>query len=204
MGSHIMAEEGYDPRQMARFFEKLNAKGGFTTIQFFSDHPNPENRSKAIDDEARRLPQRSYGYQTGQFSQMKNGGGQHSRGLAKKAIRRGTRATVRPMGLTPCERRQRYTSLSHHEIRSESVVTAVRCSLPLCVSRERCTRSGAGRSATATRTGAHASEACDCAEQRSGIGRWIDGCQSSVCFARRGNHSCCGGKTFSSGRAVGA
>ncbi len=71
MGSHIMAEEGYDPRQMARFFEKLNAKGGFTTIQFFSDHPNPENRSKAIDDEARRLPQRSYGYQTGQFSQMK-------------------------------------------------------------------------------------------------------------------------------------
>ncbi len=71
MGSHIMAEEGYDPRQMAKFFEKLNAKGGFTTIQFFSDHPNPENRSKAIDEEAMRLPQRSYGYQTGQFSRMK-------------------------------------------------------------------------------------------------------------------------------------
>jgi beta-barrel assembly-enhancing protease len=71
MGSHIMAEEGYDPRQMAKFFEKLNAKGGFTTIQFFSDHPNPANRSKAIDEEAVRLPQRTYGYQTGQFSQMK-------------------------------------------------------------------------------------------------------------------------------------
>ena len=71
MGSHIMAEEGYDPRQMAKFFEKLNAKGGFTTIQFFSDHPNPANRSKAIDEEAMRLPQRSYGYQTGQFSRMK-------------------------------------------------------------------------------------------------------------------------------------
>ena len=52
-------------------FEKLNAKGGFTTIQFFSDHPNPANRSKAIDEEAMRLPQRSYGYQTGQFSRMK-------------------------------------------------------------------------------------------------------------------------------------
>ncbi len=71
MGSHIMAEEGYDPRQMAKFFEKLNAKGGFSTIQFFSDHPNPENRSKAIDEEAMRLPQRSYGYQTGQFWRMK-------------------------------------------------------------------------------------------------------------------------------------
>ena len=71
MGSHLMAEEGYDPRQMAKFFEKLNAKGGFTTIQFFSDHPNPANRSKAIYEEAARLPQRSYGYQTGQFSRMK-------------------------------------------------------------------------------------------------------------------------------------
>lgn len=71
MGSHIMAEEGYDPRQMAKFFEKLNARGGFTTIQFFSDHPNPQNRSQAIDEEAMRLPQRSYGYQTGQFWRMK-------------------------------------------------------------------------------------------------------------------------------------
>lgn len=71
MGSHIMAEEGYDPRQMAKFFEKLNAKGGFNTIQFLSDHPNPANRSKAIDEEAMRLPQRSYGYQSGQFSWMK-------------------------------------------------------------------------------------------------------------------------------------
>lgn len=72
MGSHIMAEEGYDPRQMAKFFAMLNAKGGFSTIQFLSDHPNPANRSQAIAEEAARLPQRTYGYQTGQFQQMKN------------------------------------------------------------------------------------------------------------------------------------
>lgn len=72
MGSHIMAEEGYDPRQMAKFFAKLNAKGGFSTIQFLSDHPNPANRSKAIEEEAARLPRRTYNYQTGQFQQMKN------------------------------------------------------------------------------------------------------------------------------------
>jgi predicted Zn-dependent protease len=71
MGSHIMAEEGYDPRQMAKFFEKLNAKGDLGAMQFFSDHPNPENRSKAINEEADRLPQRSYRYQTGEFSRMK-------------------------------------------------------------------------------------------------------------------------------------
>ena len=72
MGSHIMAEEGYDPIQMAKFFEKLNAQAGsVSTIQFLSDHPNPGNRSKAIELEASRLPERTYGYQTGLFNQMK-------------------------------------------------------------------------------------------------------------------------------------
>ena len=71
MGSHIMAEAGYDPEQLARFFKKLNAKGGTSTMQFFSDHPNPDNRERAIEQEADRMPERTYEYQTGQFQQMK-------------------------------------------------------------------------------------------------------------------------------------
>jgi len=71
MGSHLMAEAGYDPIEMARFFEKLNAEGGSRAPQFLSDHPNPENRSKAIEQEAARLPEHMYGYQTGEFRQMK-------------------------------------------------------------------------------------------------------------------------------------
>ena len=71
MGSHLMAEAGYDPLEMARFFEKLNAEGGASAPQFLSDHPNPANRSKAIEQEAARLPQQTYGYQTGKFQQMK-------------------------------------------------------------------------------------------------------------------------------------
>ncbi len=71
MGSHIMAEEGYDPTQLARFFRKLNSQPGSTTIEFLSDHPNPDNRSSAIYAEASRLPDRTYGYQTGQFQEMK-------------------------------------------------------------------------------------------------------------------------------------
>jgi predicted Zn-dependent protease len=70
MGSHIMAEAGYDPMQLASFFEKLNAEGG-RAPQFFSDHPNPDNREKAIAQEAQRLPQQTYGYQTGDFQRMK-------------------------------------------------------------------------------------------------------------------------------------
>ena len=71
MGSHLMAESGYDPLEMARFFDKLNAQGGGHTLQFLSDHPNPDNREKAIEEEARKLPQQTYGYQTGEFQRMK-------------------------------------------------------------------------------------------------------------------------------------
>jgi predicted Zn-dependent protease len=71
MGSHLMAESGYDPMEMAHFFEKLNAQGGGRTMQFLSDHPNPDNREKAIEEEAHRLPQQNYGYQTGEFQRMK-------------------------------------------------------------------------------------------------------------------------------------
>jgi len=70
-GSHLMAESGYNPVEMARFFKKLNAEGGQRAPQFLSDHPNPENREKAIEQEITRLPQQNYGYQTGEFERMK-------------------------------------------------------------------------------------------------------------------------------------
>lgn len=78
MGSHLMAEAGYDPMEMAHFFEKLNNMSGSPgtgfagkVAQFMSDHPNPGNREKAIEEEARLLPEKSYGYQTGDFKRMK-------------------------------------------------------------------------------------------------------------------------------------
>jgi predicted Zn-dependent protease len=71
MGAHIMAEAGYDPIQLARFFTNLNNQSGPSAVVFLSDHPNPGDRSKAIKEEAARLPHRAYGYQTGQFQAMK-------------------------------------------------------------------------------------------------------------------------------------
>ena len=71
MGSHLMAEGGYNPIEMARFFQKLDAEGGSRAPQFFSDHPNPGNREKAIEEEIRKLPQQQYSFQTGQFQRMK-------------------------------------------------------------------------------------------------------------------------------------
>ena len=72
-GAQIMAEAGYDPVAMAQFFEKLEAKGGKEgrLTEFLSDHPNPGNRVKAVEEEIQQMPQRSYSTNTGQFSAVK-------------------------------------------------------------------------------------------------------------------------------------
>ena len=45
---------------MARFFEKLEAQGGRGGPQFLSDHPNPGNRMRAIQDEIQYMPRANY------------------------------------------------------------------------------------------------------------------------------------------------
>ncbi|HWT02150.1 MAG TPA: M48 family metalloprotease [Pyrinomonadaceae bacterium] len=52
-GARIMAAAGYDPRDMAGFFELLQSKSGQRTPEFMSDHPDPGNRVAAI---RRELP----------------------------------------------------------------------------------------------------------------------------------------------------
>ena len=74
IGTRIMSSVGYDPVQMARFFEKLEAEtGGRSGSQFFSDHPNPGNRVNYVQEEIRGLPKRSYtaGNQS-EFNSMKS------------------------------------------------------------------------------------------------------------------------------------
>jgi predicted Zn-dependent protease len=70
MGSHMIAESGYDPVQMAKFFQKL-AAGGQQPPQILSDHPNPGNRETAIMAEMATLPVRKYGYESGEFARAK-------------------------------------------------------------------------------------------------------------------------------------
>jgi Zn-dependent protease with chaperone function len=72
LGAKMMSEAGYNPIEMARFFEKLEAEGGSRGPEFLSDHPNPGNRMRAIEAEIRALPQHNYGAESGQFQQMKS------------------------------------------------------------------------------------------------------------------------------------
>lgn len=63
LGARIMAKAGYDPVEMARFFEKLEQqekRTGRSIPQFLSDHPSPGNRVKAVSEEVKLLPKREY------------------------------------------------------------------------------------------------------------------------------------------------
>ncbi|MBC7928685.1 MAG: M48 family metalloprotease [Bryobacteraceae bacterium] len=60
LGAQLMSEAGYNPIEMARFFEKLAAQGGQRTSTFFASHPDPGDRMRYIEEEVRRLPQRNY------------------------------------------------------------------------------------------------------------------------------------------------
>lgn len=101
MGSHMMAESGYNPLELARFFETLEAKNGSRGMQFFSDHPNPGNRERAIEEEVDRMGgRRNYAYQTGEFQRMK----QVVAGIREPAPRQQQRG----YGRGPDEGRDRY------------------------------------------------------------------------------------------------
>lgn len=60
-GVHMLADVGYDPMEMSRFFGTLEAAtAGKTPPQFFSDHPNPGNRREYVADEVQYVAKKSY------------------------------------------------------------------------------------------------------------------------------------------------
>jgi beta-barrel assembly-enhancing protease len=72
-GAQIMANAGYNPVEMARFFQKLETKsseGRFA--QFLSDHPTPGNRVQAVEQEIQYMPPKNYSTDSGQFQQVRN------------------------------------------------------------------------------------------------------------------------------------
>ncbi len=71
-GARILAEAGYDPRDMASFFKTLQAEGGQRTPEMLSDHPDPGNRIQYILAEIPKLPVNANPVQTTpEFEQVK-------------------------------------------------------------------------------------------------------------------------------------
>jgi len=74
-GAEMMADAGYNPIELARFFEKLEEKAGRAGAidEFLSDHPNPGNRIAAIGAEVREMPRRNYvDDETGQLGHIRD------------------------------------------------------------------------------------------------------------------------------------
>jgi Zn-dependent protease with chaperone function len=56
MATQILYDSGYDPRAMGQFFEKMQAENqGQNTVEFFSSHPNTDNRLALVEQEVKNL-----------------------------------------------------------------------------------------------------------------------------------------------------
>jgi Zn-dependent protease with chaperone function len=55
LGARIMADAGYDPRDLANMFRTIEQQGGGGGGGFLSDHPSPANRYARINQEAQYL-----------------------------------------------------------------------------------------------------------------------------------------------------
>jgi len=71
LGARIMAGAGFNPVDMADFFQKLESEGGSRPPILLSSHPSPGNRVKLVRAEMETFPAGDYGYSSGKFSQVK-------------------------------------------------------------------------------------------------------------------------------------
>ncbi len=55
LGARIMANAGYDPRDLANMFQTIEKQGGSGGPSFLSDHPSPKDRYAKINHEAELL-----------------------------------------------------------------------------------------------------------------------------------------------------
>lgn len=55
LGAQILANAGYDPRDLANMFRTIQQQGGSGGPEFLSSHPNPSNRYERINQEAAML-----------------------------------------------------------------------------------------------------------------------------------------------------
>lgn len=55
LGSQIMANAGYDPRDLANMFQTIAQQGGGRNPEWLSSHPDPGNRFQKINQEAAML-----------------------------------------------------------------------------------------------------------------------------------------------------
>jgi len=73
LGAQIMANAGYDPRDLANMFRTIEQQsGGSRAPEWLSSHPNPGNRYEAINREAQMLRVNNPTQNTAQFERIQS------------------------------------------------------------------------------------------------------------------------------------
>jgi hypothetical protein len=75
-GARMLAAAGYNPLEMARFFEKLEAEMGAASRpkgveSWFASHPSPGRRVQSVSEDIRFYPKKDYSADTGEFDRIK-------------------------------------------------------------------------------------------------------------------------------------
>src|SRR5262244_1368485 len=70
VGAIILWKAGFNPVALADFFQKLEAQGG-SGPQFLSDHPNPGNRTAAIQAQIKDWPKKAYSGDSAEFANVR-------------------------------------------------------------------------------------------------------------------------------------
>ena len=91
VGAIIMYKAGYNPQAMADFFETLQKKYGAGGPQLLSDHPNPGNRTAAVQREIQNWPRKNYVSNSPQFTSTKQDA-THVKAYSAQEIANGAKA----------------------------------------------------------------------------------------------------------------
>ena len=70
VGAIILYKAGYNPQGMADFFQTMGSQGGSSPPEFFSSHPNPENRHDAIQKQIANWPAGNYSGNSEDFAKI--------------------------------------------------------------------------------------------------------------------------------------
>lgn len=90
-GAIIMYKAGYNPQAMADFFETLEKKYGSGGPQLLSDHPNPGNRTAAVQKEIQNWPRKNYVSNSPEFASTKQNA-THVKAYSAQEIANGAKA----------------------------------------------------------------------------------------------------------------
>ena len=71
VGAIILYKAGYNPQAMADFFQTLESQNNGAPPQWLSDHPDPGNRSQAIEQEIRNWPPENYQTNSAAFEKVR-------------------------------------------------------------------------------------------------------------------------------------